>query len=154
MPICFESVGTLQYHKKTGVLKIKICGAVNSAPKRKSVSADDRSAILQITYTCSLKKLTFEPGDYVYVKHLGMCSARRVIGERERAYLVVQLIFLYILYILYISTGGCCTYRIFLNVSTSTFLNVITGFKGQLLKRHQYLASLPLANNVQHSPSI
>ena len=29
----------------TGVLKIKICGAVNSAPKRKSVPADDRSAI-------------------------------------------------------------------------------------------------------------
>ena len=29
----------------SGVLKIKICGAVNSAPKRKSVPADDRSAI-------------------------------------------------------------------------------------------------------------
>ena len=30
---------------QSGVLKIKICGAVNSAPKWKSVPADDRSAI-------------------------------------------------------------------------------------------------------------
>ena len=47
-----------------------------------------------------------------------------IIGERERAYLVVQLarffyiIIIYIYIYIYISTGGCCTYRIFLNVST------------------------------------
>ena len=106
-----------------------------------------------------IHELLGQPQPPVCPPHCLDCNVHTAYNWRAGASLpsrTTGAIFLYIynIYIyIYISTGGCCTYRIFLNVSTSTFLNVITGFKGQLLKRHQYLASLPLANNVQHSPS-